>query len=1314
MVFSDSDEDEAAKRESKQEPVAPKTASKVSVLASQSAACHRESPQPMEREGDGGRLLDRKPSPPPSVSQNVAPDASQGDWREPPRQPPHPSQAGQRANSPLPDRKSKPHPHPYPMYASFPYYDPYGRYPVFPPAPPGVPQYGFHAPPPGAHFGGRSGSRRHSDREREREELARRHDFHPFDHGGPEHRRKWSEEREPRPKLLLKEREWREPLQEAGEKPPTTAAEERTSEATGADSAPLGPQSRVAVGDEAEPERLSPPVPAMRAQPKKIMLRKMSDGSKSDPNEQSEKEAGKASDRASDAKSSEVGETAGEPDLADAAGNVVKPRPTAWKTAERVPGSVAKTLYEPEGKKSEAKFRKYQQDARLSGGGGKRERPGPSPVTTPNEAHPSTPPEAGVREKVSLKRTLSGERNREGKRGRGGEKGGEEDNLKWAEPRRTQRDQQDHSGLPGGRRERSIPPKEVPHNSKVPPRPAREVQESHPLERLPSEGGRQEGRGPGRREKGRGDRRSRGSETEEIGGENRAKPRTGSESEHGRRQREEGPHQRPPRGRDGRTHRLPSREDESRPRDGGRGRDGRDVKNRNPSSSDVGAPPIVSTVVSVSGAAVVSAAIASTTVSTTIATATVAVAPASVPQSVINKSLSVQKTNQPSPFDLPQAPPTHFLQKRSQLEEPSQAGQQQEPPETGPAREVGRGQRRQPQPERRRGGPETGRGGRRGNQRGRGERGSRDDHERQEPKQTPPQPSGHSEAEAAHGRGRGRARERRERRPAPVSEDRKPAQQEGEQGRRGDGGGRPRDRKKRGTRKGDSSAGQADTAERAQRRSRDSGHPPEQRGGGKGPGRERQSKPTPTPTQEGKKVVNLAVGYGSLEDIDSESDWEEGESGGVGERRRGTGEVAVPREPPRGRGRGQRRTQDSRDPPQRSSSRGGGGRGRGRPSALSGRRPGGRPGREDPKTGDCVPKPEPGPAALADEALLEKPANAHKQQEFSKYDLNSSTIAIVDDIRGQPSEVEDAVEFVEVTSKKAQKEKVKKEKEEQLRQSLAADLKDEQRRNRKPLAARYSEQPALLPKPSMTWSSKREDQPNIWSTSSTTGSTDWGSLIRPSTSAPGAGLKEHAPGWVAASASVGVIGDILQSRQASSPPSGQPDHLTASSSYSLFPDFPLSSLLSPGTYTGGSTMLNAAVNMKLSQEHLSSPSGEGPALGGQVGEVKETASARKKDLNLPQRKMVQPPLLENPVPGSTTTSEEPSATHTGGHSNSDLPPRLQASRSGGRGRGSSRGRKVDRGRRTDRKDVVGERKREGHQTRDQGANEKVNTFRATT
>ena len=113
--------------------------------------------------------------------------------------------------------------------------------------------------------------------------------------------------------------------------------------------------------------------------------------------------------------------------------------------------------------------------------------------------------------------------------------------------------------------------------------------------------------------------------------------------------------------------------------------------------------------------------------------------------------------------------------------------------------------------------------------------------------------------------------------------------------------------------------------------------------------------------------------------------------------------------------------------------------------------------------------------------------NHPPRADFNKYDLNSHKVAIVDDIsRGQGSEegrVSPSIqgEFVEVTSKKSQKERQRKEKEEQKRQEEER-RKDDNKKKRKPGPSRGGSagpgsershhQTATNNKPSTAWSTR--------------------------------------------------------------------------------------------------------------------------------------------------------------------------------------------------------------------------------------------------
>ena len=1425
-MFSDSDEDDTA--QSKKAVETTKSSAKVSccvmVKEREVRTCFCQS--------SDVSMVNKKSSPPPPTTHSTAPDP---DWRGPARS--QPPQGAQRPESPSERKRSSRPPHPYPVYPSYPFYgDPYGRYPVYPH---GMPPYGFHPPPrPGAHYHTDRGSSLvgRSDRD------DKRHDFHPWDHES-EHipRRKWNEDRDQRPKVLTKEKDWRGPPAKHEEKPLTPDEKQWVSEPS--DSAHLVTLAPRPKSQDVESDRLSPSAPAMRSQPKKIMLRKMSDSSKTDAAEAQEKlEPGKPSDQMNNVKSQHAGK---EQESSDAAtGNSAKPRPTAWKITDRASTTSAKTLYEPEGKKSEAKFRKYQQDAR---GGGKRERAGPSPATTPSDTQPPAHiPDVRTNERVALKRTYSSDRSREGegRRGRGGDsdrsqeggegqrgRGGDSDRSQeggegrrgrggdrhedgWtAEPPRNQSDQQDHSGplqeTKRGQSDRSDPnrdhhdpqepqgrpvdhsgpdhhdrhePHEGQRNRSRPKRGHRDQLQDHSKVhsdhsgpprwdgchsipgRPPRDTGRQESK---RRERVRSDRRSRGSETDELKqGSQPTKPRpqsledqtktveteggwseeetvegweeelpspggkptsqqqsngepgsqqwrrgehpsTGEQEKQGRgREKRRGSEQ----GRGGEQRRGGERGSQ-RQRGGGQGRPIRSQRLHS-REQDTGKPREDHN--RVSGRPRKTSQTASPT-SSTVPTTAVATAPASVPQTVINKSVSVQTSDlslASHPLAFPQRPPL--------LENPPLA-LRREPLEPKPdprQRDTMESRRRL---DRQRGGPEGSRGRWRGSQRGKGER-ENGHHGRQEMKSSglavevegDRGDRGRSDRRGSQRRGRGRrggggavrqASGTPEDNVAPPPHDVVPPV---DHSRRDSGRGRERRQRDRGSRKQDSSTSVAEGSQRPHRETRDTGRATagqrrDKREWGKG----QRAKPS---TEK-----KLTTGYADLEDIESGSDWENDR---VLEWRKGEGdtmsEASVPppsQDNPKSRGRSQKEQEQHESARNDLRPSGGRGRGRGRQGSL--KRGVGRPA-------DASDTPhEETPVATEPEKL----SDVHKQQEFAKYDLTSTTIAIVDDIGShlQPEEVENAVEFVEVTSKKAQKEKVKKERE-QWRQA-AVESKEELKKSRKPATARPSDHTATQQplKPSTAWSSKGEDNPqsNIWS-SSTAGSSDWSTVLGPVTAGATGEQFTQPQSWtpMGVSSGVGVIGEGLQARPVTTTTANQTEHPTTTSGYSLFPvDHSLSSLISAGPYSGsGGGMLNAAVNMKLSQEHLPSPSGEPALLGAEAGGVAEGGRVRdEKDAESPLR---EPPVVQ-PHQGSKSRADDKLSSSHSGHSKASLPPRLQSSRSNpgsgvGRGRGSTRGRRGERARRGgdggERKDhdVPGEGRRGSH--REHRAHDKVVSY----
>ena len=519
--------------------------------------------------------------------------------------------------------------------------------------------------------------------------------------------------------------------------------------------------------------------------------------------------------------------------------------------------------------------------------------------------------------------------------------------------------------------------------------------------------------------------------------------------------------------------------------------------------------------------------------------------------------------------------------------------------------------------------------------------------------------------------------------------------------------------------------------ERPSREARDFGRPG--RGRERNWGRDRHTKPSPTPDE--KTEIKLDTGYGDLEEIESASDWE-----GQIETDQRKEEGEEEREAPEshnwasGWGRAQRKKDERQELSEslRDEHRGSVGRGRGR-GGDQGRGRSGRPGSGANRQGDksdSVQEIVDSPSTSWDRVpnrkgdgkpQPEKPSIPHKQQEFEKYDLNSTKIAIVDDMEGQQQveEVEDTDEFVEVTSKKAQKEKVKKEREEQLKQELK-----EEKKNRRLATTKSSDQTTTAQLPSTAWTSKGETgegpspHANIWSTTP-----DWNMALRsaPGSAAPGSQLKESSS-WpamaVGGGMGVGVIGEGLAARPSATTLPSQTDHLTAATgnpSYSLFPTDPsLSSFISAGSYSGSAGsyggsggMLSAAVNLKLSQEPLSTSSGQPPSPG-QVRTVDVEPVAQVQGAEGEQ--LVESSLLtsQENVESCSKGDEETGAPIS--HSKSSLPPRLHSTRANlsggvGRGRGSIRGRKVERSKKGTEsegkdRDVPGESRKEGHRRPD--------------
>ena len=1273
------------------------------------------------------------------------------------------SESGRGPESPL-EKKPGPHqPPPYTMYPPYSYpYDPYARgYPMYPP-PHGHP-YSF-PPPQGHRFGGhveRGTKRGYS--EREQDDL-RRPDFHPWPHD-TEHRpkRRWSEEgkERDRPKILSKGENWREgpaspdsPVSK-GEKVAAPALRwggSGPSDATGAESPTKHhvtfadmPQPKIPSQEE-EPESSSPAVPAMRSQPKKIMLRKMGESRDGESAEKQEYSgSGKVKERSKDP-ARESGTDGESVDTTTPDGT--KPRPMAWNRKERGPVS-SKTLYEPEGKKSEAKFRKYQHEAgehqaRERGAvPGKREKGGPSPATTPNEVQPPCElPDVGrekPEEKVPLRRTASaGERGREG------------EGERWAEPRREHVEhpprRQDSSGrMP---RDRERPERTRGRRDRERPDREREREREKKREGDGQTDHRREEhqevnvQGATKVERERVQRHTQPSELEQQKSqkqEHNVQPSTEHREGERRRRAQAGSpqHQREGRAaeqervdwdtqqreRPGRSQRLPSRGDAPRARDERRpqGRGGHQTessgrKERQGSAADVGEAEAVGGSDKGTGKA-----------SERLSTDQPAVTPGGTHQRPAGK-------RPPLLQDPPQA------QRRAEREQSDSRTErrQREPLES--RRDSFR------RSDRRKGGSGGGRGdggrerGGRNPPRGRGDGGQEEGEaeqreeglqleavEKEEDRGRP--------TERGRGDRRGRDRDRRDRGRASgkqaesVDEAKPPGPHEVqplEQSKREGGRGRDRrrDRRERAERGAQPDMPGRDS-ESVRKPVRESGQPsPTDRRGGRR-GRERG--------RDSRRGRRPETGYGDLVDeIDSASDWEEqieldekehrleepkGERAAASVSESQTSASSLQHQA-RGERRPRRRD-EGREPPEGSEvvkkdPAHGVGRGRGRSgeqarerAAKPGgqRRGAGRLGGREEATQEVRPEHRPGTASQergagqrgeGKGAAAEKQSAGHKQHDFEKYDLNSHKVAIVDDIRNQPEEQESTSEFVEVTSKKAQKEKVKKEKEKQRQEvERRKEEEDRQKKSRKSAPAKSPSHNTSHPllKPSTAWGSKSEveggTQPSIWGTAAgAISSTEWHTPLCPSTSAaPGSQLKVSSTGPVSSLSSwhpsVGVIGEGLQGKPATAVMANQSSSSASSADNPSYSLFPLSSVLGsvpilvPPPYASSGRMLSAAVDMKLSQEHLP------PASGDQEPAARSEAGTEGQANPVQRESQAKPEPVKMTVTSDVTKAVESSEVHLAGshgRGKSSLPPRLQPNKPTqqqgggvGRGRGQRRG-----------------------------------------
>ena len=298
-----------------------------------------------------------------------------------------------------------------------------------------------------------------------------------------------------------------------------------------------------------------------------------------------------------------------------------------------------------------------------------------------------------------------------------------------------------------------------------------------------------------------------------------------------------------------------------------------------------------------------------------------------------------------------------------------------------------------------------------------------------------------------------------------------------------------------------------------------------------------------------------------------------------------------------------------------------------------------------------------------------------QHKDFDKYDLNSHTIAIVDNIgnvEGGRLSPSTQAEFVEVTSKKEKKEKLKKEKEEQRRLEEEKKRQDDER-VRKSRRLPQSKSGSSQSDPKLTWTDTETHWAGSWEPSH----------LPSSSAAPGSQLKGLESTWppspqhTGASSSIGVIGDNLQSKQLYALDDLMPMTMMDNTTYTLFGANLLSTpflsraatVAPPPTGVRARSMLDDAVAMTLAvgvtKEEPLPPDG-----------VNETSQETA-------------PLKEI---GEKEENEFQKVERKGGKGKNSLPPRFQAhtplakppQQGVGRGRGFGRG-----GERRDRERAVG-------------------------
>jgi len=305
---------------------------------------------------------------------------------------------------------------PYPPHPPPPYADPYGAYSY--PQPPAYPVPPRGYPPPSQQRYGSQGSQRGTKRgHSERDEAYGRHDFHPLWTHDVEYRakRRWSSDEE-RPRILSKP-----DSQKAVEGRNDSEQKEKGSALKRTDSASSDTQKRhhVTFADDAREKSESPTedqmnsaatAPVTMRHPKRIVMRKLGENESQSDKQDLPAGAKGLRERPKDLKTLQPGELKSG-DMSDSPDSrtpdsATKGKPMAWNVNNRGPITSPKTLYEPEGRRSEAKFMKYRRDAGELSHKGKGEKGGKCPSTPSSETEqPKTEQEPQEEDDVEKKGT---------------------------------------------------------------------------------------------------------------------------------------------------------------------------------------------------------------------------------------------------------------------------------------------------------------------------------------------------------------------------------------------------------------------------------------------------------------------------------------------------------------------------------------------------------------------------------------------------------------------------------------------------------------------------------------------------------------------------------------------------------------------------------------------------------------------------------------------------------------------------------------------------------------------------------------------